>query len=116
MNDSDSRAERGRQSAILAGLEFAVFAGVYLADWTHHVYISKVPYLFVLAWVSLRPRGLRWRDVGFAWFQNWHTTVALGVLAGIGIEVIERFCTHPLLAGVFLEIPSLSAFNTALGI
>jgi membrane protease YdiL (CAAX protease family) len=115
MNDSDSRAERGRQSAILAGLEFAVFAGVYLADWTHHVYISKVPYLFVLAWVSLRLRGLRWRDVGFAWFQNWHTTVALGVSAGIGIEVIELFCTQPLLAGVFHEMPNLSAFNRVQG-
>jgi hypothetical protein len=115
MNDSDSRPEPGRQSAILVCLEFAVFAGVYLADWTHHVYISKVPYLFVLAWVSLRLRGLRWLDVGFAWFQNWHTTVALGVLAGVGIEVIELFCTQPLLAGVFHEMPNLSAFDRVQG-
>jgi len=115
MNDSDRRPDRGRQSAILIGPEFAVLAGVYLADWTHHVYISKIPYLFALAWLSLRLRGLRWRDVGFAWFQNWPTTVALGVLAGVGLEVVELFCTQPLLAGIFHEMPNLSAFDRVQG-
>jgi hypothetical protein len=31
MSGSDRRPERGQQSAILVGLEFAVLAGVYLA-------------------------------------------------------------------------------------
>ena len=115
MSDSTGRPERGRQSAILIGVEFAVLGGVYLADWTHHVYISKIPYLFALAWLSLRLRGLRWRDVGFAWFQNWPTTVALGVLAGLGIEVLELFCTQPLLASIFHEMPDLSAFDRVQG-
>jgi len=58
MSDSERRPESGRQAFILVGLEFAVFAGVYFADWTHHIYISKIPYLFALAWLSLRLRGL----------------------------------------------------------
>jgi membrane protease YdiL (CAAX protease family) len=107
--------DRGRQSVVLAGMEFAALAGVYLADWAHHVYISKVPYLFVLAWLSLRLRGLRWRDVGFVWFRNWPTTVALGVLAGVGIELVELFCTQPLLAAIFHEMPDLSAFDRVQG-
>jgi uncharacterized protein len=115
MSDSNRRPELGRQSAILVSLELAIFAGVYLADWTHHVYISKIPYLFALAWLSLRLRRLRWRDVGFAWFRNWPTTVALGVLAGVGIEVVELFCTQPLLAGIFHEMPNLSAFDRVQG-
>lgn len=115
MSHSDRRAERERQSAILVGLEFAVLAGIYLADWTHHIYLSKIPYLFALAWLSLRLRGLRWGDVGFAWFHNWPTTVALGVMAGFGIEVVELFGTQPLFAVFFKEMPNLSAFDRVRG-
>lgn len=115
MSDIDRRPGRGWQSVILLGLEFAFFAGIYLADWTHHIYISKVPYLFALAWLSLRLRGLRWRDVGLALFQNWPMTVAVGVLAGVGIEVVELFCTQPLLASIFHEMPNLSAFDRVQG-
>jgi membrane protease YdiL (CAAX protease family) len=115
MGDPVRGTERWRQSAILVGLEFAVFAGVYLADWSHHIYISKTPYLFALAWLSLRVRGLRWRDVGFARFLNWPTTIALGVLAGVGIEATELFCTQPFLASVFHEMPDLSAFARVQG-
>jgi hypothetical protein len=86
------RTERRRQSRLLVGLEFAVLAGVYLADWTHHVYLSKILYLLVLAWLSLRFRGLRWRDIGFALFRNWPTTLAIGVLAGVG--VVSRVCSR----------------------
>jgi uncharacterized protein len=115
MSGSDRRPERARQSVILVGGEFAVFAGVYVADWTHQVYISKIPYLFALAWLSLRLRGLRWRNVGLAWFENWPTTLALGVLAGVSIEVVELFCTQPVLASVFHEMPDLSAFDRVQG-
>jgi len=109
------RAERRRQSMLLVGLEFAAFAGVYLADWTHHVYLSKIPYLLVLAWLSLRFRGLTWRDVGFALFRSWPTTLALGVLAGVSMEAMELFCTQPLLAIVFHEMPDLSVFDRVQG-
>jgi hypothetical protein len=116
MDMSESpRTERRRQSLLVVGLEFAVFAGVYLADWTHHVYLSKIPYLLVLAWLSLRFRGLRWRDIGFALFRNWPTTLALGVLAGVGMEAMELFCTQPLLASVFREMPNLSVFDRVQG-
>lgn len=60
-------------------------------------------------------RGLRWRDVGFAQFQNWPTTLAFGVLAGVGIEIGELFCTQPLLASIFHEMPNLSAFDRVQG-
>ncbi len=115
MSDPESGPERWRQSATLVGLELTAFAGVYLADWTHHIYISKIPYLFALAWLSLRLRGLRWRDLGLAWFRNWPTTVAIGVLAGVGMEVLELFGTQPLLAGIFHEMPNVSVFERVQG-
>ena len=105
MSHSDRRAELERQSAMLVGLEFAVLAGIYLADWTHHIYLSKIPYLFALAWLSLRLRGLRWGDVGFAWFHNWPTTEAFGVMAGFGIEVVELFVLSPCLQSFLKKCP-----------
>jgi membrane protease YdiL (CAAX protease family) len=99
----------------LVALELAAFAGIYIADWTHHIYLSKVPYLLSLAWLSLRIRGLCWRDVGFVVYRNWTSTVILGVLAGVGIETIELFFTQPLLARVFHEMPDLSDFNRVQG-
>ncbi len=92
-----------------------VITGIYLADWTHHIYLNKIPYLIVLAWISLRLRRLRWRDIGFALFRNWPTTIGLGVLAGVGIEVMELFFTQPLIASVFHEMPDLSAFARVQG-
>jgi membrane protease YdiL (CAAX protease family) len=109
------RATRRWHGMVLVALELAVLAGIYVADWTHHIYFSKIPYLFALAWLSLRVRGLHWRDVGFVLYRNWTTTVVLGVLAGVGIEAMELFWTQPSLARVFHEMPDLSDFNRVQG-
>lgn len=104
-----------QQSKHLALIEFALVATIYVADWRGHVVPSKVPYLFLLAWISLRVRGLRWRDIGFRIYRSWARTAALGVLAGIGIEVLELFGTQPLLARLFRQMPDLSAFDRVAG-
>jgi hypothetical protein len=44
---------------ILALCEFGVVAVLFWADVHHHIFISKTLYLFPLAWISLRVRGLR---------------------------------------------------------
>jgi uncharacterized protein len=103
------------RGALLVCVEFALIAAIYLADWKHHIFPSKVPYLFVLAWVSLRLRGLRWRDVGFSVYQNWRKTLVTGISAGIGIELLELFCTQPLLARITGQMPDLSAFTRVAG-
>jgi membrane protease YdiL (CAAX protease family) len=104
-----------RHSVSLALLEFVLIAALYLADWLHHVFPSKVPYLLALAWISLRLRGLRWRDVGFRLYRDWYTTLAIGVAAGIGIELLELFATQPLLARLTGQMPDLSAFSRVAG-
>lgn len=40
-----------------------------------------------LGWLSLRLRGRRWGDVGLARFGSWSTTLALGVVVGVGMEL-----------------------------
>ncbi len=104
-----------QQSIPLAFVEFALIAAIYAADWRHHVLVSKVPYLFALAWSSLRLRGLGWCDVGFSIYRNWRTTFAIGILAGVGIELLELFCTQPLFARMFKKMPDLSAFERVAG-
>jgi uncharacterized protein len=109
----DTRA--WQHSVSLALLEFVLIAAIYVGDWLHHVFPSKVPYLLALAWISLRLRGLRWRDVGFRLYREWRTTLGIGIAAGIGIELLELFATQPLLARITGQMPDLSAFSRVAG-
>jgi len=43
-----------QHSVSLALLEFVLLGTIYAADWLHHVFPRKVPYLLALAWISLR--------------------------------------------------------------
>ena len=52
-------------------VEFVIVAGLFVADVYHHIFFSKTPYMFLLGWVSLRLRGLRWKDVGLSRPRNW---------------------------------------------
>jgi uncharacterized protein len=103
------------RQASLAVLEFMLIAGIYLADWNHYVIPSKVPYLLAVAWVSLHLRQLRWRDVGFRLYRDWPTTLAIGVAAGIAMEMLELFFTQPLLVRITGQLPDLSAFSRVAG-
>ena len=57
MNETSAPIHSWRESKLLAACEFAIVAAIFVADMRHHIFFSKVPYLFVLAWVSVRLRG-----------------------------------------------------------
>ena len=110
--DELSLPRKGRRdSAWLLIAEFAIIVALFVADFRHHIFFSKLPWLFLLAWVSLRWRGLRWRDVGLTRPVNWQRTITIGILGGIGIELMELFLTQPLLVKLFHKMPDLSALN-----
>ncbi|HEY3972026.1 MAG TPA: CPBP family intramembrane glutamic endopeptidase [Candidatus Sulfotelmatobacter sp.] len=104
-----------RDSLWLALIEFAMVAGLFVADIYHHIYLSKTPYLFLLGWISLRLRGMRWKDVGFTRPRSWGKALLLGVTVGIGMEVMELFGTQPLLARWLGKMPDLSDFAGMVG-
>jgi hypothetical protein len=83
------------QSKHIIWVEFALFAAVYIADWKHHILLSKVPYLFLLGWLSLRLRGMRWRDVGLGLYEGWGRSLLIGILSGVGIEMMEASLSKP---------------------
>jgi membrane protease YdiL (CAAX protease family) len=100
-----------RDSAWLVVVEFAIIAALFVADFRHHIFFSKVPWLFLMAWISLRWRGLGWRDVGLTRPVDWRRTIAIGILGGIGIELMELFVTQPLLVKLFHKMPDLSELD-----
>ena len=97
-----------RDSSWLAAVEFAIVVALFAADFKHHVYFSKTPFLFLLGWISLRWRGLGWRDVGLARPANWRRTIVIGGLCGIGMELLELFITQPVLVKLTGKMPDLS--------
>jgi uncharacterized protein len=103
------------RDSVWAIFEFAIVAAIFVADVHHHIYISKTPYLFLLGWASLRLRGLRWKDVGFARPRSWGNAIAVGVVAGLGIELFELFVSQPLLARWLGKMPDLSDFARMTG-
>ncbi|HYX71058.1 MAG TPA: CPBP family intramembrane glutamic endopeptidase [Terriglobales bacterium] len=104
-----------RQSKWLAVAELAVVVLIYIADAHHLIFFSKTPYLLAFGWISLRVRGLRWRDVGLTRYRNWGRTLLLGVGAGLLMEVIELGVTQPFLVRVLGKPPDLSEFHALHG-
>lgn len=93
---------------LLPLLELAVVISIFVFD--RYLPISKTPYLMAVGWLSLRLRGLRWRDVGLAAPRNWVRAIVIGVLCGLGMELLELFCTQPLLIHLTGQKPDFSDF------
>lgn len=104
-----------RKSAWLAAVEFCIVAALYIADVYQLIPISKTLFLFALGWTSLRLRGIGWASVGFAKPRNWRRAVAIGVLAGIGLVLLELFVSYPLLTQLTGKPPDLSDFRPVVG-
>lgn len=106
---------RWRQSPWLVAVEISLLAALLVADRYHLVPLSNTPFLLALGWISLRLRGLRWRDVGFVRPASWLREIALGGVAGIGIELLAVYVTEPWLARLLGTYPDLSDFRPLVG-
>jgi uncharacterized protein len=119
VRESDSRMAdppaTWRQSKWLAIGELLVVAAIFWADFRHLIFFSKTPYLLLFAWISLRVRNLRWRDLGFSRFRNWKTTLALGFAAGLLLEGFELLVSQPLLVRWLGKQPDLEDFRPLIG-
>jgi hypothetical protein len=109
------KSEGWRQSNWLTFAEFIIVALIFLADEKHLVPVSKTPFLFLLGWISIRMRGLRWRNVGLTRNRGWWLTLALGVGAGLLMEGFELFVSQPLLIRITGKQPDLSDFQAIYG-
>jgi hypothetical protein len=65
--------------------------------------------LLIIAWISLRVRHLRWRDVGLQRPVSWLKTIGFALLIGIGYQLLDILVIAPLLqflTGVTTIYPS----------
>jgi membrane protease YdiL (CAAX protease family) len=95
--------------------EVAALIGLTIADMQGWVPVSRTPFLVLLAWVSLRLRGMAWREIGLRRPERWSAAVALGVGAGLAIEAFANFVTTPMIATVTGRPPELSDFQPLIG-
>lgn len=106
---------RWQESRWLALGELALVVALVAGDFCGVVPVTSTPFLLALGWISLRLRGLGWRDVGFARPRSWTAALALGGLAGIGMELFSTFVSVPLLSQLTGGPPDLSDFRPMVG-
>jgi hypothetical protein len=113
--DAAASSKTWRRGPWLAAVELAIVVALFAADRHGLVPLSNTPFLFALGWISLRVRGLGWRDVGFVRPRRWLRTLALATAAGIGMELLALFVTEPWIARLAGTHPDLSDFRPLVG-
>jgi len=104
---------RNRKLPTLA--EFALAGLIFYADYRHWIPFSKTPEMVLLGWISLRLRGLRWRDVGLVRYRPWLQTIAIGGGVGALFEAFALLVTQPLLSWFLGRQPDLELFRMLTG-
>jgi membrane protease YdiL (CAAX protease family) len=104
-----------RVSRWLVLIEFALVVAVYAARQHHILKLSATPYLFLVAWSSLRLRGIQWKQIGFTRYRTWAMTVLLGIACGVSLELFDLFVKQPLLTRLLGKPPDLSGFPAVRG-
>lgn len=107
-------ATRGGSKGVFA-IELLLIAAVFWADAAGYLPLSKTPFLLLIAWGSLRWRGLRWRQMGLAWRTDGLRLVAVGCVAGLLFWAFEYFVENPLLYRWTGSYPDLSDFRDVVG-
>ena len=104
-----------RHDGLLLVGELAALIALTLADARGLVPLSRTPFLLLLCWGSLRLRRLRWRDIGFARPPNMRRAIAVGVVAGLAIELFAINITTPWIASVTGTEPDVSDLHDVVG-
>lgn len=104
-----------RNSKWLAFVEFLMVGLIFYADHRGWIPVSKTPELLLLGWISLRLRGLRWKDVGLTRSRSWPVTIAIGLSLGALLEAFQLLVTQPILARLLGRQPDLETFRMLTG-
>ncbi len=86
-------------------LELLLFTAIFLAP----IPLVTVP-LLLFGWLSLRLRRLGWVGIGLQRPASWPRVIALGVVVGLGYQVISIWLVAPLLQNLLNQSIDLSQF------
>jgi membrane protease YdiL (CAAX protease family) len=96
-------------------LEVAIFVAVVVADAYGFVPITQTIFLLPLVWIMLRLTGERWSSIGFTRPDSFGKAIAVGVLAGVLMELFAVYVTTPLISSFFGVEPDYSDFKEIRG-
>ena len=113
--EAERFSARWRESPWVAWAEAALIVALTAGDYFGVVPVTSVPFFLALGWLSLRLRGMRWRDVGFVRPPDWPRALAIGTVAGLAMELFSTFVTVPLLSRLTGAPPDLSDFRSTVG-
>jgi hypothetical protein len=69
--------------------------------------VSETPWLVALGWLSLRRRGLGWRDLGLRRPDSWIITFTVALGAAAALQLLSEFVIEPITGR-----PDLSDFQS----
>ena len=113
MTKSDPR--RADRRLYLFPFELALFVFIFWADGAGFIPLSKTPFLFLVAWASLRLRGCGWRAAGLVFDRRWPALLGIGVLAGAAFWAFEFYVENPVLYRLTGHYPDLNDFAGLVG-
>lgn len=110
---TSARAPRHNRLLLLG--ELSALIALTIADARGLVPLSRTPFLLLLCWTSLRLRGLAWRDIGFTRAPRMARAIAVGIVAGLSIELFAIYVTTPWIASVTGTPPDVSDLSDLVG-
>ena len=108
-------AHSPRQDRLLLAGELCALVALTVADARGLIPLSRTPFLLLLCWASLRLRRLRWRDIGFARLPRMRRAIAIGIVAGLAIELFAINVTTPWIASLTGMPPDVSDLRDVVG-
>jgi len=106
------------RNKLIAAAEIAAFA---LVLFGHDVFrwrfipVGEVMPFFVIGWISLRLRGLRWRDIGLRTPASWPKTILIALAVAVGLQLVSTYVTEPVMLHVFHQHENLDEFKPLIG-
>jgi len=96
-------------------IDIAVFLAIVFADSIGLVPISQTVFLIPFIWLVLRVRSERWSTIGFTLPTGALKLIALGVVAGVFMELFAVYLTTPWISAIFGVEPDYSELSEIQG-
>jgi membrane protease YdiL (CAAX protease family) len=104
-----------REDRRLLLIELGALMALTVADTWGLVPLSRTPFLLLLCWASLRWRRLAWRDIGLRLPPRPARAIAVGIVAGLAIELLAVNVTTPWITALTGMPPDVSDLRPLVG-
>jgi len=108
-------AHSPRNDGLLLVGELGALIALTIADARGLVPLSRTPFLLLLCWVSLRLRRLPWRSIGFTRPPRLQRAIAIGIVAGLALELFAINITTPWITSMTGMPPDVSDLDGVVG-